>query len=198
MYKRQSDVVLAANAQWPFVLGAWTELFGRNPVEHTEVLRMGLMPASSGRQMIGDALPHPLSVAQALAPWIEQARDISIEGEGSPEEPLVIRTDLEGDGPKLRLEVVLEGTLEAAPRGAWLEIDGDRADRCIRTRDYGLFLRSGAKLVDLPDPLTARVEAFAGEALSRRPRPQPDRILSRRARLLSSIDATFGSNDGTT
>ncbi|MEO0660066.1 MAG: Gfo/Idh/MocA family oxidoreductase [Planctomycetota bacterium] len=187
-------VTLAANAQWPWVLPAFAELFGLE-LDALRVgartLRMGLAPASVGRQMIGDALPHPLSVAQALRPGLENATEVTYEARSA--DRMVVRARLVGAEPPLDVEVELDGSAGALPRRAWLEIDGARAERCVRPRDYALFLRDGPRLFDLPDPLGARVEAFAAAAV-RGPAPAPDRTLSRRARMLNALDAAFAGS----
>lgn len=192
-----AGVVLAANAQWPWTLDAFAGLFGLERAElgGTERLAMGLAPASTGRQMIGDALPHPMSVAQALRPDLESAADIRFERDDEPR--LLVRANLEGERGALALEVELDGAAAASPRRAWLALDGRRAERCVRPRDYALFLRDGARLVDLPDPLLARLSAFCGDATrGSRTAPAPDRTLSRRAAMLAAIDAAYADAFG--
>ena len=191
-----AGVTLAGNAQWPWTLGAYAALFGldRGALVGAQRLAMGLAPASTGRQMIGDALPHPLSVAQALRPDLDRAADVRFERDGDAR--LVVRAALEGDGPPVALEVHLDGAAAAPPRRAWLELDGRRAERCVRPRDYALFLRDGARLVDLPDPLSARIAAFC-DAVAAADRPAaPDRTLSRRAAILAAIDAAHAEAFG--
>jgi len=191
-----AEVVLAGNAQWPWTLGAYAALFGldREALVGAERLAMGLAPASTRRQMIGDALPHPLSVAQALRPDLVAAADVALEREG--DERLVVRATLEGSGAPLALEVELDGAAAAPPRRAWLAVDGRLAERCVRPRDYALFLRDGARLVDLPDPLFARIAAFC-DAITAADRPAvPDRTLSRRAAMMEAIDAAYAEAFG--
>lgn len=193
-----AGVVLAANAQWPWAIPAWCELFGteRAALAAAPVRRfaMGLAPASIGRQMVGDALPHPLSVAQALRPDVDALADVRVRG---AEGLVTVDFTLTGERGPLAVTVELEGGAAAQPRSAWLEIDGRRAERCVRTRDYALFLRDGARVVDLPDPLFARLAEFAGRIVAP-PAATVDRALSRRAAFLAEIDrgwvsAGFGS-----
>ncbi|MEM9379775.1 MAG: Gfo/Idh/MocA family oxidoreductase [Planctomycetota bacterium] len=179
-------LVLAVNAQWPWVLPAFRELTGLDP-HGAATLAMGLAPTAPGVQMIGDALPHVLSVAQALRPGLGGAESIRIEHPRP--EFLRIRARLFGEEGALEVDAHLDASAKGQPREAWLAIDGVRADRCIRTRDYAMFLRSGAGLVDLPDPMTARLADFL-EAVRRVQgglAGSVDRQISRRAAILDAV-----------
>lgn len=190
----ERGLVLEANAQWPHTLPAWASLVGAAwpyAVDGPGVrLTMGLCPSSAGRQMIGDALPHPLSMAQALVPGLDRARDVAIEHLPGDRLRASARLDASAGGAFVDLLVELRGLSAAPPREAWFEIDGQRVDRCIRPADYALFLRRGPVLEDLPDPLSLRVAAFCARVLGPRP-GQPDRTLSRRASMLADIDAAW-------
>lgn len=186
----ERGLVLAENAQWPRVLPSFEALFGASTKGARE-LAMGLAPASLGRTMIGDALPHPLSVAQALHPSLEAAEAVTFEHPTAG--TLRIAARLVGEGARLELSVELVGDSRRIPREAWLAVDGRRADRDIRAEDYALFLRSEDRSIDLPDPLTIHVADFAHAAAEARPGEPlpPDRTLSRRAALLHAITAAY-------
>lgn len=199
-----TGLVFAVNAQWPWAIPAFEDLHGAVQ-KVPRSLAMGLAPASIGREMIGDAAPHPLSLAQALRPDLERLTAVTfgrrepsaldftaiLEGEHGP---LELRVEL---GPKIGSKLSSSGA--PPPREAWFAIDGKRADRCVRASDYALFLRDGARIVDLPDPLTGRIAAFVQEVQSAnaagRPRRAPDRTSSRRAEMLAVLDAAFVSQD---
>lgn len=189
-----AGLVLAINAQWPWVLPAFEKIAGRRVTGATR-LAMGLSPASSGEQMIGDALPHPISVAQALRPDLESLADVRFDHPDP--EVLTVFADLAGaDGP-FRLEAELGSASSEHPREAWLAIDDVRADRCVRSRDYALFFRRGARLVDLPDPLTARLAAFLADVASADGAPrEPDRRASRRAAILAAVVERYRAEFG--
>lgn len=191
-----AGLILAVNAQWPWTIPTLEEALG-NPVQGAAKLSMGMQPASSGFQMIGDAAPHPLSVAQAIAPDLEAFSALSVERVEADE--LWIRGTLQGKTSSLDIEMHLDGRPLApgsGPRGAWIAIDGTRVERCIRPRDYALFFRRGSALFDLPDPLTLRIADFLQriQAATARPTEAPraaDRTISRRAGMLKAIVDAF-------
>ena len=74
--------VLAVNTQWPWTLGAHAAATGAR-AEVVRELVMGLTPASAGLQMIGDALPHPLSIAQALRPDLQRTVGVEVTTEAN-------------------------------------------------------------------------------------------------------------------
>ena len=185
----ESGLLLETNAQWPWTLGPLERALGRS-VAGTKRLAMGQQPASEGIQMIGDSAPHPLSLAQTIAPDITEFSALEVDEKSVHE--IHIRGTLRGEHSQLEIEMQLDGRPlgpDAGPRQAWIEIDGTRVDRCIRPRDYALFFRRGGALFDLPDPLTLRLADFVSKVRSRRKRSPvaPDRTISRRAALLKSI-----------
>ncbi len=176
--------ILAVNTQWPWTLDAHRECTGPR-AETVQRVEMGLSPASLGLQMIGDALPHPLSLAQALRPDLE--RLISVEVDVVGQAHLEVAALLEGGRGPLEVRASLVGTAAPGPREAWVAVDGRRAERVIDPADYSLSLRSGDALVPMPDPLTARIASFVDQILGERPCPwtRPG-DLARRASMLEA------------
>lgn len=185
-------LAFAVNAQWPWALPAFEALHGPLPPIPRR-LAMGLAPASTGREMIGDAAPHPLSLAQALRPDLDRLASVAYRRGGA--DTLSFTAVLAGEHGDFEVLAEFRGSGAPPPREAWFAIDGQRVDRCIRASDYALFLRDGAKIVDLPDPLGARVGAFVSDVLAAeaagRPAKSPDRVASRRAAMLASLDAAY-------
>lgn len=185
-------LVLAVNAQWPWTLPAFAALHG-TPDETPRSLEMGLAPASEGRAMLGDALPHPLSLALALRPDLERLTSCTFDLDGAAR--CTLRAALAGERGPLSLRVELLGRDLGGARAAWYAVDGLRADRCVRERDYALFLRDGARVVDLADPLRERLGAFLEEVgraeAAGRPARELDPRPGRAAGLLEAIDAAF-------
>lgn len=186
--------ILGVNAQWPWVLPAFRELTGKDPLG-ARSLEMGMSPASEGLRMVGDALPHPLSLAQAMRPDLVRIEDVAFD-HPSPAE-LHLRATCHGEGDPMALEVHFGGHITETPRPAWFAIDGQRADRCVRTRDYSMFLRSGARLVDMPDPMGLRIHAFVEQVKATNGAPlEPDRTVSRRAHMLHAVAEAYRSEFG--
>ena len=189
----EAGLLLETNAQWPWTLGPLERALGRS-ISGTKRLAMGQQPASQGIQMIGDSAPHPLSLAQTIAPDVTEFSSLEVDQKSADE--IHVRGMLRGEHSQLEIEMHLDGrplAPSAGPRQAWIEIDGIRVDRCIRPSDYALFFRRGAALFDLPDPLTLRLAEFVGKVRSRRKKTPsaPDRTISRRAALLKAIADAF-------
>lgn len=188
----ERGLVLAVNAQWPWTLPAFETLHGPNE-ETPRRLEMGLAPVSEGRAMLGDALPHPLALALALRPDLDALTTCEFELGGAVR--CVVHAELEGSEGAFSLRVELDSSALGGARSAWFSIDGRRADRCVRERDYALFLRDGARLVDLADPLRERLGAFLGEVRAAEEAGRPARHVDPRpgkaAGLLQAIDVAF-------
>ena len=189
----EAGLLLETNAQWPWTRGALERALGRS-LTGTKRLAMGQQPASRGLQMIGDSAPHPLSLAQAIAPDITEFSSLEVDGKSADE--IRVRGTLRGEHSQLEFEMQLDGrptAPDSGPRETWIEIDEIRVERCIRPRDYALFFRRGSALFDLPDPLTLRLADFVEKVRSPRKKGTlvPDRTISRRAALLKSITDAF-------
>jgi hypothetical protein len=64
----------------------------------------------------------------------------------------------------------------------------------VRVRDYAMFLRSGARLVDLPDPLEARLRAFLEDVRAADGAPREvDRRVSKRAAMLEAFVRAYAN-----
>jgi hypothetical protein len=156
-------VPLVENCQWPFVLRALAPLA---PWATARTVELGLEPPRAGRELIANSLSHLLSVLQAAMP-IDAATTI----DAVRLEPPV----LDGRATTLRFVVEGERRIEAALHVAlregeaaspWLAFDGERLDRRTDARFDAVFSgRRGS--VTVPEPVQARVDAFAALVCTR-------------------------------
>lgn len=181
--------VLAVNTQWPWTLDAHSAATGPRG-ETARSLVMGLAPASGGAQMIGDALPHPLSLAQALRPDLR--RIVGLEVSTPSPGRMEVEGVFEGARGAMKVRVILNSTQGPGPREAWYSVDGRRADRLIDAADYSLAFQSGDRHVPLPDPLTARISSFVEQVQAGEPCPWTRAgDIARRASILEAAAAAF-------
>lgn len=155
------EVLLVENCQWPETLEAYDALWpGRDVVSS---VAMRLSPVGCGREMIEDSLSHFLSLAQAVGGLGSgtQVLDAGYEGAAPDTEDCVLDVEFV-TGERVvggRFELKRE---ERQPRPAWIEIDGRRADRKVRTEDYAMrFEAPDGRSVDVADPLERLVYRFA-------------------------------------
>jgi len=166
---KEQGLLLMENTQWPATLPYFDALHPGVREEPITRFAMRMAPASTGVDMIGDALSHPLSVLQALAPseavHIENCR-FSTHDSDATELSIGFRY-LAGGHP---VDVMVElSTSPEQPREASFAINGHWAHRLIRTTDYAFFFASGARLVDVPDPLGLHLAEFVEALRSERP-----------------------------
>ncbi len=163
-------LLLVENAQWPATLPAFHALHPEAAGEPVRRFGMRMAPASTGVDMIGDALSHPLSVLQALRPadeaHVEEPR-FSTRDPAATELSMTFRWVADGQPVDVLVEL---STSPDQPREASLVVDGRRAHRLIRTADYAQFFASGARLVDVPDPLAKHLADFVLALRADRPR----------------------------
>ena len=153
-------LVLRENCPWPYALRSFEQLHpgvvGRPPRRFS----MRLSPSATGRAMLIDALPHPLSVLQALsgvAPArIESPRFSSHDPAAAT---LTLRFDFRSEARDVEAEVELVGA-SPPPRQVWIELDGQRARRRVQMPDYAMWLEDGERSVPLADPLALLVADF--------------------------------------
>jgi len=189
-------LLLAENCQWPEVLPTFHELYPGSVDEPLESFAMYLSPASLGAQMIGDALPHPLSLLQALDPSTHaELMDPRVSSGDPAAEELALeflyrtpRADVE-----VKIELIRS---ESLPRRAGLTINGRTAERRIRLEDYSLSLVAGTRELPLEDPLLCRLRRFLADLdLARHGRLPPPFPIPQRARMLERLLETFQSSE---
>ena len=186
-------LLLWENCQWPYALPAFEQLHPGALSGPPRRLAMRLQPASRGAQMLGDSVPHVLSMIQALLPGGE-GRIERLRFSGG--EPASDRLDLgfrflAGDR-ELEVEVALRRS-DRHPREAALEIDGHRAERLVVPDGYRLFFAADGREVPLPDPLTLLVTDFVAALASpgERAKASRSREIAERMELLERIVTAF-------
>jgi predicted dehydrogenase len=185
-------LLLRESCQWPYTLPAYRALHpGVGPIRS---FAMRLSPASSDpRQMLGDALSHPLSLLQALTAGAPaSAEDVAIAaGPGEVELRFAYRTPTCEVASELRLR-----TGERPPREAAYAVNGHWAEREIRPSDYAFCFRDGTREVAAPDPLRELLRDFLAALPTRGEPGAPDPHVAPRmallARILESLPAARG------
>jgi hypothetical protein len=176
-------LLLRESCQWPYTLPAYRALHpGVGPIR---TFSMRLSPASNEpRQMLGDALSHPLSLLQALTAGIPaSAEGVAVLARpGEVEVRFAYRTPTYEVATELSLR-----TRERPPREASYAVNGHWAEREIRPSDYAFRLRDGAREVPVPDPLRELLRAFLNELPTRGEAAAPDPHVAPRMALLARI-----------
>ena len=188
------------NCQWPFTLPAFGELHPgvlEQPLRH---FGMRLSPASLGAQMLGDSLPHPLSLLQALAPC-DQVRLVNarfstpnhgFSGRPSESKNLTLSFDYHAAGERVEAEVELAQS-DKLPREAAFSVNGHWAHRRIEGPEYSIRFMSDSRNVEVRDPLRGLIDAFVTDlrSSSEARRSQPGAIISQRMQMLETLLQAF-------
>jgi predicted dehydrogenase len=184
----QRGLLLMENTQWPSTLPYFDALHPGAREDPITRFAMRMAPASTGVDMIGDALPHPLSVLQALVPSeVVHVENCRFSTHDSNATELSIGFRYLADGHPIEVMVELSTSPEQ-PREASLAINGHWAHRLIRTADYAFFFASGARLVGVPDPLGLHLTEFVDALRSERPRAS-DTKNTRIKQRMAALDA---------
>jgi predicted dehydrogenase len=178
-----AGLLLRECCQWPYTLPAYHALHpGVGPLRS---FAMRLSPAAhEPRQMLGDALAHPLSLLQALAGGAEaRAEGIVLAArEGEVDLRFVYRTPTGSVASEVRLR-----SSDRPPREASYAVNGHWAEREIRLSDYAFRFRDGSREVGVPDPLRALLRDFLVALETRGASAQPDPAIPARMALMEQI-----------
>lgn len=188
---RDRNRLLAENCQWPYTLPAFRALHPGAACDPPTSFAMDLSPVSVGIDRVGDCLPHPLSLLQALVPAGEPRLEGILYREQGPD-ALDVSFDYVAGDARIPCEVRMRLGPEV-PRRAALAISGRWAERAIAMPEYCMELRGEGRAVALPDPLTARIQAFCEElrAVVRGARPSDPAPIAVRARLLGELARAY-------
>ena len=178
-----ADLLLRENCQWPYTLAAYRSLHPDSGPLTSFAMR--LSPASRDpRQMLGDALSHPLSLLQALTGAAE-ARAEKIELAAGPGE-VVLRFTYRTATSSVPCEVTLRSS-DRPPREAAYAVNGRWAERRIRPTDYTFAFTDGEREVPAPDPLRELLREALAALPTRGASVPPDPAIPDRMALLEQI-----------
>ncbi len=179
------------NCQWPYTLDAFAALHPGALAGPPERFRMELEPLTRGAQALVDALSHPLSILQAVAPGEAALEDVSFSTHDPDAADLTLRFCYRTSTSTTRVEVSLRQN-PTPPRHAAYVLDGHRAERVVAPESYRLSFRDSDRAVPLADPLTQLVADFVG-ALRRpgEPSPPSTRRIHQRMQMLAALAAGF-------
>jgi predicted dehydrogenase len=177
---RARGLLLVENCQWPYTLPAFEALHPGALARPARRFEMHLSPASKGERMLVDALPHFLSLLQALSGAPEAAiADVRFSTRDPDASALDLRLVWKAGGGAIDASFALRAS-DRLPRAAGYAIDGRVAERRVALPDYTQLFADGAREVPLPDPLALLLTDFVARLRGGRADPaEPARIVSR-------------------
>jgi predicted dehydrogenase len=178
-----AGLLLRENCQWPYTLAAYRSLHpDTGPLTS---FAMRLSPASrEPRQMLGDALSHPLSLLQALT-GVAEARAAEIALTAGLGEVL-LRFTYRVAKSSVACEITLRSS-HGPPREAAYAVNGRWAERRIRPADYAFTFKDGEREVPAPDPLRELLRDSLAALPTRGASVPPDPAIPARMALLEQI-----------
>ncbi len=146
--------------------------------------------------MLADALPHALSLLQAVVPG-ERAdvAELAFRAENGTDERIsvefVYRTSAAAARARLRLS-----RTDTHPRETAIAFDGRIAHRRVEPRSYQLSFHDDDRRVEIPDPMTALIGDFVDglRSPSHEAAAARRREISERMRLLEEITGAYASS----
>jgi predicted dehydrogenase len=190
--------ILWENCQWPYTLSAFEALYpgARDaPPRHFE---MELQPASRGVESLADAMPHPLSLLQALAPSpAARLEDVWFSTRDSESAELTVRFRYCGETGAIDATTQLTQS-ESYPRRAAISLDGRLARRVVAPEDYQLsYADTANRSVRMADPLTELIADFVAALEAARSGGIQTRgpEIKQRMRLLAEIVAAYADEE---
>lgn len=193
----RANCVLQINTQWPYTLPAYFRLFPSVAQTTLDRFECRFSPISRGELQIPDAMPHPLSLLQALSPSGEdQLEDLRIDFPDHASGAQTFTFVWPGDAGPIDCTVRFE-VHENLPRPAEYGIQGHMAHRVIQMPAYELSFRGEFALVrdsggpasgevDFADPMGTLVEDFLSFVRNGRTQ-KPDYSPLQRIRMLKQI-----------
>ena len=151
--------------------------------------------------MLGDSVPHVLSLAQALLPeGVRRLERLRFAGGGAGADALDLTFTVCAGERALDVEIELRRS-DRHPREASLAIDGRRAARLVSGDGYQLSFADDGRTVPLPDPLTQLVTDFvralpaSGAPWAGEPAAVRGREIAERMELLERIVAGYALHE---
>lgn len=192
-------LALVENCQWPYTLPAFERLHPGSRAHPPTSFEMQLQPASLGRQMLGDCLPHVLSMLQALLPGDAPVVDelhLSTRDPGADRVGIRFRFRTAAAAVAVRVELRVSNAL---PRDAAYALDGRWARRRV-SDGYQIRFHDGARSVPVDDPLGLLVADFLrklprrgqnGQKTGAEPGASPSREIAERMQFLATIAEAY-------
>ena len=144
---------LVINNQWPETLDAFRKLYPACNLEELHSFEMELSPASTGRSMIIDAMPHAWSMLTTLS-GAGRLEDLTVSFTG-PERCTITGVYSHARGSStLRIALVNH---PQQPRPFAYAVNGCRVERIIDVKDYSFKFKTENGVVPIADPMETRI-----------------------------------------
>lgn len=154
------------NCPWPYTLASYARLFPGVLEAGPGRFEMRLSPVSLGKEMLGDAMPHAISLLQALAPSASAAiADLRFSTRRADAAEITAAFRYRAGGRVLDAEIRLVRS-KGQPREAGYGVDGHWARRTVNMEGYTLRFEDGTRSVPLPDPLSLLIGDFVRDLAS--------------------------------
>jgi len=185
---REKRLTIAMNSQWPFSIDSYEEICGKIRIEERNNFFARMSPSSTGRVMIPESVPHPLSILYCRlgAGEIEKLNfELDEEGEMSVRFTYLFETRA--------CDVLIKlGHQKTPPRDFSFGFNEKIVARSLDLNHYEIYFNYGNKKLKIMDPLELSVKNFM-EAVKKKTDPLIGypHILHNTS-LLKEIDDGFG------
>jgi hypothetical protein len=153
---REKRLTIAMNSQWPFSIDSYEEICGKIRIEERNHFFARMSPSSTGRMMIPESVPHPLSIlyCQLGAGEIEELNfEWNEEGEMSIRFTYLFETR----ACDVLIRLVHQRT---PPRDFSFGFNGKIVARNLDLNHYQIYFDYGSNKLKIMDPLERSVKNF--------------------------------------
>ena len=152
----EKKLTVAMNSQWVFAMKPYEEMCGRIDTNQTNRFYVLMSPFSSGKEMIPESVPHPLSLLYCSL-GAGEIRDVGFESLGESERVI---TFTYGSGRGDWDVTLTLATQRTQPRDFQFGFNGRIVSRRIDAVNYEISFQYGAEQVKIADPLDLSVRNF--------------------------------------
>ncbi len=151
-------ITVAMNCQLPFAMEDYEKLCGKVEKKAHNHFFIRLSPASSGRKMIPDSLPHALSLLYCRY-GEGRLGDLNIELSEPGEMTIRFTYLFEGGGCEVHVKLVRK---EEQPRELQFGFNDKVVRRRLDAANYEIYFEHNDQRVKIEDPLRKSVASFIG------------------------------------
>jgi len=153
---REKRLTIAMNSQWPFSIDSYEEICGKIRIEQRNNFFARMSPSSTGRVMIPESVPHPLSILYCRL-GAGEIEKLNFEWDEEGEMSIRFTYLFETRACDVLIKLVHQKT---PPRDFSFGFNEKIVARSLDLNHYEIYFNYGNKKLKIMDPLELSVKNF--------------------------------------